>query len=58
MILELPIWMRLDKIPPPWEVMNLTEPLPSKPIGRKCLLCGDWLPAPNPFEPSAPPASE
>ncbi len=57
MILEAPMWTRLHKIIPPWEVMNLPEPPPSKPIGKKCLLCGEWLPVPNPFEQTSP-ASE
>ena len=52
LVLQLPLWMRTTQIPAPGAIKNLTEPVPSKPIARKCLLCGLWLQVPNPFEPS------
>ena len=55
MVLQWPLWMRTTQIPPPREIKNLTEPVPSKPIAKKCVLCGIWLPVANPFEPSHPP---
>ncbi len=43
--LQRPVWMRVDSVPPPWEIEHLRKSLPAdpEPIAGRCVACGQWF---------------